>query len=47
MGFDFFLLLVIDLLHELKLGMWKSIFTYLLCIVDSLNGAALAELDCQ
>jgi len=46
-GFDFFLMLVVDLLHEFELGMWKSILVHLLHIVDSLKGTALAELDCR
>lgn len=45
MGFDFFLMLVVDLLYEFELGVWKAVFTHLLRIVDSLKGASLAELD--
>ena len=46
-GFDFFLMLVVDLLHEFELGVWKSIFIHLLHIVNSLKGTVLAELDCR
>ena len=38
-------MLVVDLLHEFELGVWKSILVHLLRIVDSLKGTALAELD--
>ena len=38
-------MLVVDLLHEFELGVWKSILVHLLRIVDSLKGAVLAELD--
>ena len=38
-------MLVVDLLHEFKLGVWKSILVHLLHILDSLKGTVLAELD--
>lgn len=44
-GFDFFRMLVVDLLHEFELGVWKSILVHLLRILDSLKGTVLAELD--
>ena len=44
-GFNFFLMLVIDLLHEFELGVWKSILTHLFRIIDSLKGSVLTELD--
>ena len=44
-GFDLFLMLVVDLLHEFELGVWKSILIHLLRILDSLKKSALAELD--
>ena len=39
--------LVVDLLHEFELRVWKSIFIHLLRILDSLKGMVLAELDHQ
>ena len=45
--FNFFLMLVVDLLHEFELGVWKSILIHLLRILDSLKGTVLAELDCR
>ena len=44
-GFNFFLMLVVDLLHEFELGVWKAILIHLLRIVNSLKGPILAELD--
>jgi hypothetical protein len=38
-------MLVVDLLHEFELGVWKSIFTHLLRILDGLKGNTLGELD--
>ena len=38
-------MLVVDLLHEFELGVWKAIFIHLLCILDSLKDGKLHELD--
>jgi hypothetical protein len=38
-------MLVVDLLHEFELGVWKAIFIHLLQILDSLKGDVLSELD--
>jgi len=38
-------MLVVDLLHEFELGVWKSILIHLLRILGSLKGSVLAELD--
>ncbi|KIK10461.1 hypothetical protein PISMIDRAFT_52018, partial [Pisolithus microcarpus 441] len=43
--FNLFLMLVVDLLHEFELGVWKAIFSHLLHILDSLNESQLHELD--
>ena len=40
-------MLVVDLLHEFKLGIWKAIFIHLLRILESLSGSILSELDRQ
>ena len=45
MGFDFFLMLVVDLLHEFELGIWKAVFIHLLRMLDSLPKSKIAELD--
>ncbi|KAH7916892.1 hypothetical protein BV22DRAFT_997067, partial [Leucogyrophana mollusca] len=44
-GFDLFRMLVVDLLHEFELGVWKAIFIHLLRILDSLKDSAIHELD--
>ena len=38
-------MLVVDLLHEFELGVWKSILIHLLRILESIKGTLLAELD--
>lgn len=45
MGFNLSLMLIVDLLHEFELGVWKAILTHLLHMVESLRGTVLAELD--
>ena len=44
-GFNLFAMLVIYLLHEFELGMWKAIFIHLLRILDSFKDGKLHELD--
>ncbi|KAH7917228.1 hypothetical protein BV22DRAFT_1026772, partial [Leucogyrophana mollusca] len=44
-GFNLFSMLVVDLMHELELGVWKSIFIHLLRILDSKKEGLLNELD--
>ncbi|KIJ10963.1 hypothetical protein PAXINDRAFT_16115 [Paxillus involutus ATCC 200175] len=44
-GFNLFVMLVVHLLHEFELGVWKAIFTHLLCILDSLKDNKLHILD--
>ena len=44
-GFNLFIMLVVDLLHEFELGVWKAVFTHLLRILDSLKNGKLHELD--
>ena len=39
------MMLVVDLLHKFELSVWKAIFIHLLCILDSLPGDVLLELD--
>ena len=38
-------MLVVDLLHEFELGVWKAVFIHLLRILDSLKSDALSELN--
>ncbi|KAF9230744.1 hypothetical protein BU15DRAFT_83245 [Melanogaster broomeanus] len=44
-GFDLFMMLAIDLLHELELGVWKAIFIHLLRILQSVKHSEISELD--
>lgn len=38
-------MLVVDLMHEVKLGVWKAIFIHLLRILDSQDESLKHELD--
>jgi len=38
-------MLVVDLMHEFELGVWKALFIHLLRILQSVNAALLHELD--
>lgn len=38
-------MLVVDLLHEFELGVWKAILIHLLWIINSAAETSLAELD--
>ncbi|KAH7917705.1 hypothetical protein BV22DRAFT_1025919 [Leucogyrophana mollusca] len=44
-GFNLFAMLVVDLMHEFELGVWKAIFMHLLRILDSMNKGLLDQLD--
>jgi hypothetical protein len=44
-GFNFFSMLVVDMLHKFELGVWKAIFTHLMCIIHAARGAAVQELN--
>ena len=45
LGFNFFDILVVDLLHEFELGVWKALFTHLLRILSAINPSLLNVLD--
>lgn len=44
-GLNFFELFVVDLMHEVELGVWKALFIHLLRILEATDGNALHELD--
>ncbi len=44
-GFNFFQMLVPDLLHEFELGVWKAVFTHLLRILYAAGGDLIQELN--
>jgi len=40
-GFDFYPMLVVDLLHEIELGVWKAVLTHLIRILDAKKGNSI------
>lgn len=44
---DFNQMLVVDLLHEYELGIWKSLFAHLVRILESVDGNAVDELNAR
>ena len=46
-GLNLFKMLVVDLLHEFELGVWKAVFSHLMRILYAAgaSGCAVAELD--
>ena len=38
-------MLVVDLMHEFELGVWKVIFIHLLRMLESVKGSTLHEVD--
>lgn len=44
-GFNLFSMLVVDLMHEIELGVWKAIFIHLLRILDCHDEGLKNELD--
>ena len=38
-------MLVVDLLHEFELGVWKAIFIHLLQILETLKQSQISEMD--
>jgi hypothetical protein len=45
LGFNMFDMLVVDLLHEVELGVWKSVFIHLLRLLDCHDESLKHELD--
>ncbi|KAF8189081.1 hypothetical protein K438DRAFT_2144948, partial [Mycena galopus ATCC 62051] len=44
-GAEVFPILVVDLLHEFELGVWKAIFTHLIRVLYAVSSDAVAEFD--
>lgn len=44
-GFNVFAALVVDLLHEFELGIWRMLLIHLLRILTALNKDLVHELD--
>ena len=45
LGFNMFDILVVDLMHEVELGVWKAIFIHLLRLLDCRNESLKYEMD--
>ena len=45
LNFNMFEMLVVDLMHEVKLGVWKAVFIHLLRLLDCENANLQHELD--
>lgn len=46
-GFNTFMLFVVDLMHEVELGVFKDFLIYLLRLLFACGPATIAEFDCQ
>lgn len=44
-GFNLFMMLVVDLLHEFELGVWKAIFSHLIRILVAYGNNTVQELN--
>jgi hypothetical protein len=46
-GFDPFIMLVVDMMHEFELGVWKAVFTHLIRLLYAAapGGSIITELD--
>ena len=45
LGFNMFDMLVVDLMHEVELGVWKAVFIHLLRLLDCHDEGLKHELD--
>jgi hypothetical protein len=45
LGFNLFETLVVDLMHEFELGVWKSLFVHLLRLLQAIDSSLIHELD--
>ena len=45
LGFNMFNMLVVDLMHEVELGVWKALFIHLLRLLDCHDESLKHELD--
>ena len=44
-GFDLYKMLVVDVLHEVELGVWKAVFIQLLRLMEASNKGSINKLD--
>ena len=45
LSFNMFEMLVVDLMHEVELGVWKAVFIHMLRLLDCQNESLKYELD--
>lgn len=45
LGFNLFAMLVVDLMHEFELGVWRALFIHLLRILYAVDKDLIHELD--
>ena len=45
LGFNYFQMFVVNLMHEFELGVWKNLFIHLLHVLDAYDKQLLDELD--
>ena len=45
LGFNMFPIFVVDIMHEVELGTWRSLFIHLLRLLESEGPTLLHELD--
>src|SRR5262245_57089367 len=45
LGFNLFVMLIVDLLHEFELGVWKALLIHLLRMLEAMDKNLLHELD--
>jgi hypothetical protein len=45
LGFNFFLMFIVDLMHDFEIGSWRAIFIHLLRLLNSVDASLLTELD--
>lgn len=45
LGFNFYEMLVVDLMHEFELGVWKSLFIHLVRLLQTIDSSKIHEMD--
>lgn len=45
LGFDVFGALVVDLMHEFELGVWKGLFIHLVRLLNAIDTSKVVEMD--
>lgn len=45
LGFNIFLALVVDFMHEFELGVWRALFIHLIRILEAYDKVLVMEMD--